>query len=625
MNELDKEYPFKTNQSAYDIKKEKVMSESEREEAKEFLRWYRSGHGDKEARGLFDKWEMIDLYWEGEAHPPESDSDPGSNTNIVNPNVEGQVGYLVEQNIAITATPRGASDVPFANRARITMEFVKDQNKLKRKLDVHERRRKKYGTGIFRVLFDPDCLDGMGLPIIKTCHPAYVFFDPAVTDIYEIQEGRFALEGVNKSLAFARDNFNEELVDAIQPGYHPMEAEFLFGEEDGDTDEISHDSYLHMFIFTRYWKKSTNEEGKKTKELRLRLIQMSGCGVILSDTKKQEEEDETGEAIFPSTLYPYFATPDMARDGTVWAKSSSELLTNTQDLIDDLDDQIRINARMTGNVQKIIGANSGIDPDKWTNEPGLNVTADSVEDWKLVQPSAMPQYVINRRNQAFQERQIQTRFSDQMNGVKQEGVDTATESLSLQQGGSQGINHSKLLLEETMADMFAYCFELCMYYWDEQEFFEVTEKPGEFDFFRPSDMLNIPQLIPANESYKTNFLKTMPNSEAAPKYMPLTDEKGEAITKKIALNVTVSVGAGLPSNKAFVYNLIKEARRDKAISLQEYRKLIREYAGLPVEENLPPELMMELGIQGPMAPGQVPNANVQGLTQGGAPALRGVI
>src|SRR5690606_28743112 len=121
---------------------------------------FRSGWYDKDNRGLFEKWEVNDLYWEGDVNEPESDNDPASNTNIVNPNVEGQVGYLIEQNLAIETKARGPSDMAFADIARIILEFVKERNKMRRKLDVHERRRMKFGTGIFRVLFQPDYLDG---------------------------------------------------------------------------------------------------------------------------------------------------------------------------------------------------------------------------------------------------------------------------------------------------------------------------------------------------------------------------------------------------------------------------------------------------------------------------------
>lgn len=636
ITDIEDEFPFQTNDGG-NKRRYDVMDEQQVKEADKFLDWFRSAWTDKENRGLFDKWESVDLYWEGDANPPESDTDPASNTNIVNPNVEGQVAYLVEQNIAIEAKPRGPSDMPWAERARMVMEFVKEQNRMRRKLDVHERRRKKFGTGIFRVLYDPDKLDGFGLPCIEPCNPAYVFFDPTVTDIYRIQEGRFVIEYVNRSINYAREHYDKELVDAIEPGFHPAESQMIFGEEDGQGDAISKDSYLHMFIFTRY----KDEDG----ELRLRLVEMSGCGVILRDTKEEEEED--GERIFPDARFPYFATPDMYREGTVWGKSTAELLLKTQDLIDDLDDQIRLNARLTGNPQRVVDVNSSIDPEKLTNEAGLVIPGNGVDGIRWLEPKEMPRYIFNRRDQALGvERQIVTRFGDQQTGIKQQGVDTATEALSLQQGANSGINHSKILLEETLSEVFEYCLELCMMHWTEEQFFELTERPGEYDFFRPSDMLQIPRLIPATDSYRQSFVRDFPGGEP-PAFMPLMGEpdpdtgQREPVKQKIALNISVTVGAGLPQNKAFIYSVIKESAG--LLQPHELRKLLREYVGLPIDEQPPMsqdqvralvEQILSQTMGGAVSPaggagaamggggmGDMPNPAVAGLTPSGAPQM----
>ena len=610
---------FRTNGDNKD-KRSSVMTPEECQFADKLLDWYRSAWMDKENRGLFEKWERMDLYWEGDANQPESDTDPASNTNIVNPNVEGQVAYLIEQNLAIQARGRGPSDVPFADTVRIILEFVKERNKMRRKLDVHERRRKKFGTGIFRVLFDPDMLDGMGLPVIEPCNPAYVFPDPNITDIYRINEGRFLIETMMKSISWARESgmYDIDRVNAIQPGYEPMETQWVFGEEDGESDEISRDHYLHMLVWFRDKVEVEDEDGKRT-EWRMRMVEMSGDGIILRDTK------DDPNFVIPGNRYPYFFTPDMYREGTVWGKGTAELLVDTQDLINDIDDQIRINARLTGNPQRWVNTSSGIDPDKVTNEGGLAIPTDIDGNNAIgyLTPPNMPQYIINRRDQALGiERQIQTRFSDQQAGIKQQGVGTATEALALQQGASAGVAHSKMLLEETLSDIFEYILELCMEYWTEEQAFRITERDDDFIFFRPSSLKEVPTLIPATDSYTQTFMRQLEamgiptdNIESTPKFMPIPES-----TKKAAFDISVTVGSGLPTNKAFVYTLIREAYRDGVLSPATYAKLLREYAGLPVSEEDVAALEKP-----PAPPGgqggteQMPNPLIAGLTPNNAP------
>jgi hypothetical protein len=636
---------FDEPKNKYEKQRLDVMSPDQQELAEKVQTWYRDAYFDKDERGIFAKMETADLYWEGDAHPPESDTDPASNTNIVNSTIEGQVAYLVEQNLAIEAKPRGPSDLAFRDKAVILMDFCKEQNKMRRKLDVHERRRKKFGTGIFRVLFNPDALDGLGLAEIESLNPAYVFPDPVITDIYKIQEGRFMIETINRSIDSARHKYGDDLADAITPGYYPMEYEDLFNEfNEWPGGEIAGDHYLHFLVWTHAWvdddepeeevdlvddmdepDADSGEDGEsaaddeqddrpdKGKKKILRLIEMSACGVILRDTLADDvvicEDDNR---------FPYFFTPDMYREGTVWAKSTAELLIPVQDTVDDIEDQIVINGRLTGNPQRLIGASSGIDPDKLTNEPGLGIPTDDMNGMKFMEPPSMPNYIIQHRNQKLQyERVVVGRWSDQMNGVKQSGVDTATESLGLQQAGTQNITHDKILLEETLTDVFTYSLTLMMENYTETEVFAITDKPGEFAAINASEMRNIPQLVPAPQSYQQNFAAQFPQAQNVPQFMP----HPENLTKRIALDISVKVGAGLPSNKAFIFQMIDKAFASKAITPQEYRKLLREYTGLPIDEEppMPPQPPQPMPGMG----GAMQNPMIAGMTQGGNPMMPG--
>lgn len=558
--------------------KHEVMDEDELKLSDKFLDYYRSSWKDKDNRGLYDKWEEIDLYWEGDANPPESDIDPGSNTNIIHPNVEGQVALLVDKNIAIEAEPITPSEGPYRDIAKVMMEWCLENNRMKRKLDVHERRRKKFGTGVFRVLFDPDAMDGFGLPDIQPRNIAYVFTDPAITDIYEIQKGRFIVETMRRSIDWALDceKYDEDRVKAISPGYDPIEEEAIFGEDEGETDSISRDTYLHVWVWTK-------KKGK------VRLVEMSGCGVILWDSNKDYEGDD----FLPTGKYPYFFTPDFFREGTIHGKSTAELLVNTQNLIDDLDDQIRMNARLTGNPQKLIDVGTGIDVDKWTNESGLNIPTTDINGAKFLEPPGMPMYIIDRRKYAMEyEGQRITRFSDQMTGQKASGVDTATEALAIQQAGAAGIDHSKSLLEETLSEVFEYCLDLMVDNYEDEYGFSLPDKKGEFLWFRASSLNEIPTMMPASMMYVDAFAKRNQGAEL-PKWMEVENEK-----KRAAFRIRVDVGAGLPKNKAFIYKLITENAPRPILTPEEARKLLRDYGGLPISEQPP------MNAQQPIQPGQ---------------------
>ena len=590
MNEDLKEY---LNDKA--IKREKLMSKEERKEADIFLDWYRKGHQDKSNRRLYSKWEEIERYWEGDVDDDiVDDSEPASNTNITNSNVEGKVALLCDQNIAIQVDPIEPGDRPFCDRVRILGDFIKDKNQMYRKIDIHERRREKYGTGIFRVLWNFKALDGMGLPELEPIHPARIVVDPSITDIYKIQEAKYVIEVCNKSIYSARLKYGDKVADAIIANLDPVSQSF--------TTNYEEEQYLHMFIWTRY-----RENG----ETKLRLVEMSGCGVILSDTKKRLkelndkkieelkakraqliEEGKLEEAqnikaeeiiLFPNEKYPYFFTPDMYRENTIWGKGSAELVVPISDQIDELDNQILNNARLTGNPQKVVENSTGIDCDKMTNEPGAIIPTNNIGGIKNLEPPSMPVYILNKRSELINnDRSIITRFNDQMIGNKQKGVDTATESLALQQSGNSMIEHKKGLLQITLSEVFEYAIELALINWDTTMTFRITGDNGNttFEDFNPSSLNNIPLLVSSNTDYMNKYKEEHKDAKYEDyQYMQVDGE-----TRKVKYDIRITVGAGMPNNKAFRYNIISESYAKRVITKREYRKYLIDNLGLNVPE-----------------------------------------
>lgn len=636
-------------------KRAAIMSQEEIEESEQFLVWYRRAYNDKNRLGLNKKWDDINKYWEGDFEY-EDDDDPAPNTNITNSNIEGKTSLLCDQTIGIQVDPREAGDKPFCEYVRTLADFIKDRNKMYRKIEVHERRREMTGTGIFRVLWDFDKLDGKGLPDIESIHPSKLFIDPAITDIYNIQQGQYMIEARNKSIYSAKAEYGEELADAIVPNLDPVQNILIPNEED---------QYVHLMIWTRY-----KEDG----ELKLRLVEMSGDGVILRDTKKklkelkQKKEDEfikektkllkegkKDEAdklkideleLFPNAKFPYFLTPDMYRENTVWGKASAELMLPISDQIDEIDDNLLRNARLTGNPIPLIANSSGIDPEKVTNVPGQAIPTNDINGMKWLEPPTLSPYLINKRADLINnDRIIVSRFSDQMIGKQQNGIDTATESLALQNSGNSMIEHKKGLLQETLSDVFEYAIELALLNWNTTMLFKVVGKNGEDDFeaFNPDLLNHVPVMIESDTEYRNKYLEKNPGAKPED-YKYMQSDKGE--TRKIMFDLNVTVGAGLPNNRAYRYSIVRQAYADKALSKKEYRNYLIKQLGLNIQE-VPEsqEEQQELGIydsdtmrQMQMAQGQQgqisnqilgmnQNAGIEGLTANGnvaTSAMRGV-
>lgn len=605
-------------------KRQALMSDTELKEAEKFLTWYRRAYEDKVNLGVIKKWEDINKYWEGDFELPEDESDPAPNTNITNSNVEGKTALLCDQNLAIQVDPREPGDRFFCDKVRVLADFIKERNRMYRKIEVHERRREMTGTGIFKVVWDFDKLDGQGLPDIEPIHPSRLFIDPAITDVYNIQNAQYIIEASNRSIYSASLEYGEDVADAIMPNLDPVSNVIVNNEEE---------QYVHLLIWTKY-------KESKDSDVQLRLIEMSGCGVILSDTKKKlkEHKDKKEEdlKLFPNSDYPYFLTPDMYRENTIWGKASAELILPISDQIDELDDNILRNARLTGNPIALVSNNSGIDVDKITNEPGQVIPTNDVNAYKWLTPPSIPAYVSNKRAELMNnDRQVVTRFTDQQIGKSQSGVDTATESMALQNSGNSMIEHKKGLLQETLSEVFEYAIELALLNWDTTMVFRITGENGEDDFteFNPDKLNHIPVLVESDTDYRNDYKKKWeernPNGDFKAeedsknyKYMQVDNE-----TRKVRYDLSVSVGAGLPNNKAYRYNIVRQAYADKALSKKEYRNYLVKNLGLNIP-NTPEtvEEQQELGIYDEDTLRNIQqeqqiqqNADVEGLTANGNP------
>lgn len=147
----------------------------------------------------------------------------GSNTNIINAQIETRVSSMVDQAIDIELKAYEPADRPYVEKARLILDRIKDINKLPKKIERHERRKDKFGTGIFRVMYNKNLspYDKIGCPEIRVCNPAYVFPDPNIVSLDDLQESEFIVETMPKTIWWAEKKFGKERAWAIAPRIQP--------------------------------------------------------------------------------------------------------------------------------------------------------------------------------------------------------------------------------------------------------------------------------------------------------------------------------------------------------------------------------------------------------------------
>lgn len=155
--------------------------------------------------------------------------------------------------------------------------------------------------------------------------------------------------------------------------------------------------------------------------------------------------------------------------------------------------------------------------------------------------------------------------------------------------------------------------------------FRIVGEDGKdkFTSFNPDGLNRIPILTEADTEYRNAYKEA--HKDAKPEdyeYMQVYNE-----TRQVMFDLSVSVGAGLPNNRAYRYSIVRQSYVDKAISTPEYRNWLVKQVGLNIPE-IPKTIQeqQQIGIydqetiektQQEQALQQSMNAGVEGLNANG--------
>lgn len=563
--------------------------------AKEVISRFEAAYGAKESLGLYSDWVTYEKYMRSEQNPKVKIDDPGSVTNIIFPVIASQVADLVDEPMEIMVTGWEPSDEVFATDVQRMLEWIEFRNRMFFKIDKFAWRWLKFGTSGWKMYYDPNTQ----MILIEPMSPATAFPDPKVKDVWQIQEGDFFAHAMDIPINYLRRTYGSAAMQ-IEPqtaSSHPTAV--MPGETAEDIQQV----IANKAQTIECWSKDTNNM--------LRRVVVAN-GVKLYDSKRDARLKD--QSVYDHGKYPFALVPCYPVDGQLWGMGDVQLLKPVQDLVNDLDDQIRRNARLMGNIQKMIGISSGINPKMWTNKSGINVIGRSVQkgiDWDIIQPPAMPQYIVNRMQEGKQyDAQVISGRPDVVEG-RRTNVRAASGIIALQEAGIRRARHKKLMLQESLSIVFDMCVDYMKQFYTEKQAFRILGKnkdeQGGYVWFRGSDLKSIKRMTPElNMETNTYDLK------------PLLGNDGKELTKDAKFDIRVNIGAGLPHNKAFLYQSLLEFVASGLLTQQEGRRFMKDMLDWPVAnpdmtEGLPAINVQNMNLSGSPVPRQGPGANEEAL------------
>lgn len=580
-------------------KTEKAPQTKEQEAlAKRVQELFQAAYNAKGQLNLAETWKKCDDYKHNRQGDPQDADDPNSVTNIIHPIIEGQIADLVDKPYSTEVQGVEPSDDLYAEQTKYMLEWILSRNRFKAKLNRSEHDRLELGTTIIKVYTDHDALGGRGLPIIEVVSPANFFPDPKVTAHDLLQDGEFNIHAVPKPLSWFRRKFPKmgKYVKAERSvPYDPM----IFETE--GADEVDTVISQKALLLEAYMK---DVDGS--------IYCVSVANHIVLQDSRDESEDEKAYKVQRKDRFPFVAIPCYVQRGTIWGQGDIELLIPTQDLINELDDQIRINARLMGNPQIVIGmgAGKGFDFRKWTAKPALRIPMRDQNAFRVVEARAVSPDVPMRREKAFDEANIISGRPDVNRGEQPGQITAAAAIMALQQAGQKSVLHKAEMFKVGWGEVLELLYDEMLECWDSEMWVRINGDKPDYKFYDPRKLLNVPMMIPN--------LTAQENEDTI---APLTDEQGEPMTREAMFDIEFMMGNGLPSDKAFIYQTLIELSKlviegKPVISWQELRDYLREQVGIPLNSDelmQPPMPPMGMGPPGTGLPALTP---IQGGVMG---------
>lgn len=580
-------YEERFSQSDSSVNIDDLMTEEEQERVAYYVKKYEELKQDMQERLDGDAgWENIERAYKGERFDKSIYSENKRVINIMLPQIEGQLANMTNTNLQGTYRGRGYSDQKFAMTASKVGDFILNQNNIRSVVKRFGRRYLKFGTGVLTVSWDKDLLNGQGLPRIECIQTSKVFVDNKVDDVVNnLNNADFIIHEVgDKSIDWARREYGDDIANAIKAGMNNTD----FGN-----DTENKESFTYLRVWTR------NNEKRN-----LELLEMSMNGILLSDS---EGASPYYKHVF--NKYPFFFGGMYQSEDDNYYFGDGYVLLPFQEYINKLLDEIIRAVQFSSQGRTFIDPTSGINPDDlMSGDPSIPIVTRNINLVRTERGSGVNEVVFTTIQMMFQKVQEATRFSALMTGNSTGEVLTATQAGIQTQQGATGIDDKKKDLSKVFGDALGYAIGLTMQFWNSAQAFRVTENEDTFEWIDVREFKNIPEMIPASSKYISDFKRSNPTADT-PKFMQLEkeEETGEydeignpimqkkGVTKQLELDIQISIGEGLPTNKMAIYNMVRDlaqfplfdedtGQMRPLVSFKKFRELVELYFGLTVDD-----------------------------------------
>ncbi len=526
---------------------------------------------------LHRKWRRFDEIYRSQQWQevvPEDRSAPV--LNFIFAIIQSLVPRLTDNNPKVHVQPRQSpDDKGLADKIQAALDYLWYTNYMRqerlREAVIHML---KYGTALFKIVWNPELKDGLGDVEYTVVHPMNFYPDPRA---YTLEDMDYYFVKMPKSIEYIMRRWpNKGHVVIPDSDWHETEdlqgrakdtgeevatlVEYGFRDEDGNVCIMYYAGHVVLDVFGGRYDED-EEESPEAEDI-------------------EEDEEKEGEPVYPHNKFPFAKMVDYPSEKEFWGIGEIEVAEIAQRLINSFEAQMIDNTRMMANSQWIVNkAESGLDEadaDMLDNSPGSaifthNGGVDRIPGVPI--PAHIPQHL---ESLIFWLEQI-LGVHDVVQGRQPEGVRAASAIIALQEAANVRVKEKANHMEAAIRQLSEQAISLILDNYEEDRMVRVAgdsvpttlnvrealeervlDMAQEAGMVAPQQPMGMGEGMiegPGMEGPGMQQQQMMPEDPMA---QEMQMEELMTQVKYPEFDIEIDVGASIPQSQALLYEQAKE-------------------------------------------------------------------
>lgn len=360
--------------------------------------------------------------------------------------------------------PREPGDRQQARMLSQILPCILEQNQFERTYSDAMWQKLKTGTGVYKAVWDPGKLNGLGDIAIERVNLLNLYWEPGVTDI---QRSRYVFHTELWDKQLLRERYPELLKGRLHsPTF--LSARFLYDDAVDTSDKATVvECYYHKFV-----------EGRQTLQY-VKFVE----DVVLFATENDPELARRG--LYDHGRFPYVFDPLFPIEGSPCGYGFVDLCKNPQTEIDLLKTAFVKNAMVGATPRYFSRGDGAINETEFLDlsAPIVHTTASLSEDFlRRIETSSLDGNYVAVLDRTIQELRETSGNTETSTGNIASGVTAASAIAALQEASGKGSRDSVRSAYRAYSQLMELCIELIRQFYDLPRQFRITGELGGDQF-----------------------------------------------------------------------------------------------------------------------------------------------